>query len=238
MNSGTGGSRKMSADNDDKKISIVSSREIFFHGIKDILESYRNYGFEWIQDSIGFINEINSSGASKNFFILDCQCPETYKLNILNILKDRINEHNILCVVPKISRELEFEYLQFGVKGIIEESETSENYLKAVDCLLSGHMWIRRDVMEEFINSVLTVKSYSKATNENHLSELTKREIDILSLVAKNYSNSDIADNLFITEKTVKNYLTKIYKKLNIHSRREVKTKIKPLISKDTDSYN
>lgn len=217
-------------DNVKAKIIIVSTREIFYQGLLHILGNDK-YKIEWIKDSISLVNEFNSSD-SNTLFIVENLYVKMDHNNMLYFLRDRLSERNFLCVVPELDKKVEFEYLRIGVKGILSVSDNTEKIKKAIKCLLNGEMWMRREILEEFIRSVIRVKSYSERIDDSNLTQLKQREIEILTLVAKNYSNKQIADNLFLTEKTVKNYLTKIYKKLKISSRSEVHTKIKPLINR------
>lgn len=62
-------------------------------------------------------------------------------------------------------------------------------------------------------------KSEFRLQPDSPLSVLTKRELEVLRLIAKGYSNSDIAKELYISEHTVNDYTKKIYRKLDVHNR-------------------
>jgi LuxR family maltose regulon positive regulatory protein len=61
----------------------------------------------------------------------------------------------------------------------------------------------------------------SSGIPENHFDNLTNRELDVLDLMAKRYSNKEIAEALFISSGTVKRHTINIFKKLDVHKRRE-----------------
>lgn len=58
-----------------------------------------------------------------------------------------------------------------------------------------------------------------RTTTQNHLSELTERELEVLKLISEGYTNKEVGEMLYISEKTVKNYATNIFKKLEVKDR-------------------
>jgi len=62
--------------------------------------------------------------------------------------------------------------------------------------------------------------SHARSSSESNVMKyLSKREIEVLKLIGEGYENSQIAERLFIAEQTVKNHVSIIYSKLNIHNR-------------------
>lgn len=73
--------------------------------------------------------------------------------------------------------------------------------------------------MESFIKEQTPLKTYSAPS----FPSFTKRELQIIQLVVNGLKNKEIGEQLFISEKTVKHHLTKIFKKLNIKKRAQLK---------------
>ncbi len=58
-----------------------------------------------------------------------------------------------------------------------------------------------------------------KTTTQNRLSDLTERELEVLRFISEGFTNKEVGEKLFISEKTVKNYATNIFKKLEVKDR-------------------
>ncbi len=76
--------------------------------------------------------------------------------------------------------------------------------------------------MEQFINEQLLLNKYSEKSPPPFPS-FTRRELEIVQLVVSGLKNREIGNQLFISEKTVKHHLTKIFRKLNINKRVQLK---------------
>jgi LuxR family maltose regulon positive regulatory protein len=78
-------------------------------------------------------------------------------------------------------------------------------------------------------NTVSKTEERSSGIPENHFDNLTNRELDVLDLMAKRYSNKEIAEALFISSGTVKRHTINVFKKLDVHKRREAVLKAQNL---------
>ena len=82
----------------------------------------------------------------------------------------------------------------------------------------------------DFINGLkMAIDNKEKRRKNNSDSELSTRELDVLKLIAKNYSNQEVADQLFISFHTVKTHVKNILLKLDVDSRSKAVTKAKEL---------
>ncbi|MBO4241989.1 MAG: response regulator transcription factor, partial [Clostridiales bacterium] len=96
----------------------------------------------------------------------------------------------------------------------------------AIDRTLSGQSVLDSKVMEKLTNMV----TGNKAKEEPDIYEgkdLTEREIEICKLIAEGCTNSQIASILYISEGTVKNYMSSIYDKFDIHDRAQLALKLR-----------
>ena len=101
-----------------------------------------------------------------------------------------------------------------GIPGARFVSLESRNHI----LLESEPAWARfRTAFDEFIGGTVTEGDY--ATRDASFGVLTARELDILCHVARGLSNAEIAERVFISEKTVRNHLTNIFSKLDVDSR-------------------
>lgn len=90
--------------------------------------------------------------------------------------------------------------------------------IKAVRTVASLEYWVDRKTIGRLFSEFLLLLNPPRAKDTSiHL--LTKREIEVLKLLAKGHKNKEIASQLYISEKTVKTHLTNIFSKLNITDR-------------------
>ena len=105
--------------------------------------------------------------------------------------------------------------LSLGVRGFFYVQDTLAQLQKGVTAIFEGELWVSRGIMSKF---VLDKKGYQPVSQKN-ATILTRREVEILSLVAAGATNEDIARTLFISPNTVKTHIYNIFKKINVPNR-------------------
>ena len=112
---------------------------------------------------------------------------------------------------------IEEELVTRGVRGIFYANNLPDHLSKGIQGLMKGDMWISREIMSRFIPEA----GETKRLSANEGSVLSKREIEILSLVSHGAINTEIGEKLFISRHTVKSHLYNIYKKIKVTNRLE-----------------
>jgi len=103
-----------------------------------------------------------------------------------------------------------------NLAGVFYSDDEIDTLVKGMDKILQGEMWLTRRLAQEYIlhyragNSVVTSQMYAK---------LTKREQQIIKLLGSGASNIEIADQLYVSENTVKTHLHNVFKKINAKNR-------------------
>lgn len=105
--------------------------------------------------------------------------------------------------------------IEYRIKGVFYESDPLENYTKGVRAVFKGELWLSREVM----SSHILKKIRSDHTSKKDVASLSRREVEVLSMVAIGCTNEEIADNLFISPNTVKTHIYNIFKKINVINR-------------------
>ena len=131
---------------------------------------------------------------------------------------------NVLTIIKAHDFDKELTMLKIGVKGVLLENFEQETLVDAINCVAEGGLWHRRKIMEKFISDQLFFyKSREADRDEFSIPSFTRRELEIMQLAGKGKKNREIASELYISEKTVKHHLSKIFKKLNINKRAHLK---------------
>lgn len=212
----------------DASVFVITPHKIIYNGIINTLNLETiNLNFVWVEDYLCLLNFLHKSDIS--IFIIDCTGKHQDYLEVITVIKGKIPSANILSIIEDQNADTELKLLSMGTRGIITENIGINLFNKAALEVLKGNMWIRRKILELFVEKTLYFEELCVQLFENRFSRLSSKEIEILRLASVGLTNTEIAISLFLTEKTVKNYLTRIYKKLHIHGRSEINTKVKPL---------
>lgn len=136
------------------------------------------------------------------------------KLNGIEATRE-IMEHDpdakILLITTFQDDEYILSAINLGCKGYILK-QNIQGIIPAINAVYSGNL-----VFDSKI-----VSSIQKPTMKNFHEELTEREIDILLLVAEGYNNKEIAEKLYLSEGTVRNYISNMLEKLNLRDRTQL----------------
>jgi DNA-binding NarL/FixJ family response regulator len=126
-------------------------------------------------------------------------------LELLRTIKRAAPETKLVLWIDSISTELAFQAFNMGVRGILWKTLGGDDFLQHLREVQKGQLRIEKELM----NSIAGAKTI----------KLTKRESELVSLVAQGLKNKEIATELTITENTVKAYLSRLFQKLNVKDR-------------------
>lgn len=144
-----------------------------------------------------------------DLILMDVNMPVMNGIKVAKMLKEEKHPSKVLFLTIYNDREYLLEALKLGVEGYILKDAEYDDLIKAIRTIFNGGVYIHPSLMEEIDN----------IDHENLKKDLTPREIEILKLISKGYSNKEIAQKLFLSEKTVKNHVYNIFKKLDVKDR-------------------
>ena len=111
-----------------------------------------------------------------------------------------------------------YEALGLGASGFLLKDAPAEELVRAVRVVSAGEALLAPTVTRRLIAEV-TMRRSARRTPSPALAALTPREREILELVARGMSNTEIAEALFIAEQTVKTHVSKVFTKLDLRDR-------------------
>lgn len=112
--------------------------------------------------------------------------------------------------------------LHAGAKGVVSKGENAATLIKALNAVATGHLWAPRRVMTGIVDDLRALATHRTGRHEVPLSSLTPRERTIVGLIGQGQMNKQIARSLGVSEKTVRNHLTAIYRKLRCQNRTQL----------------
>ncbi|GAB1445471.1 response regulator transcription factor [Flammeovirgaceae bacterium] len=189
------------------KILLVDDHTILSDGVKSLLER-EDYEVVFQADSAERALEF-LKGNEADLLITDFNMPGMDGLSLIHLVK-RINQ-KIKIIVLSMHDEVHLvkEILKAGVNGYVLKKDTQNELLQAIREVQFGKIFLSND-----INKMLIVN----LQNPDEGKLLTDREREILKLIAREFTNKQIAEELFISERTVETHRKNIFKKTDTSS--------------------
>ena len=159
----------------------------------------------------------NKKAGTRRQVLWDClgENLETLVLEIESYGKRLLASDLVTFFNVKEGTGIEEKAVMLGVRGFFYEHDSMEIFLKGIRAVFDGELWFPRKIMTKCI---LKNKIQETSPEENRVA-LTKRENEVLTMVAVGASNEDIADRLCISPHTVKTHVYNIFKKIDVPNR-------------------
>lgn len=200
----------------DIKVLIVDDHALINEGIKQILE---------LEDDITVVGQAANGleaiekvyETNPDIILLDINMPHMNGIDTLRRFKDLGIKNKVIILTIHDDREYILETLKLGADGYMLKDSDSKTFVKAIRRVASGKKYIQQSI-EDIVTSSCEGDVLKEDTIRK-IDSLTKREYEITILIADGLNNKAIADKLFISEKTVKNHVSNILKKLQVEDR-------------------
>ncbi len=149
--------------------------------------------------------------------LMDINMPGMNGLQAIKEMKDGNIPSKIIVLTIHEDREYLFKTLQMGAEGYVLKDAEPSVLLEAIRSVNSGQPYIQANMTRELVREFNKITLHDKAKTEEN--NLTAREVEVLELIAEGMINKEIAKRLYISEKTVKNHVSNIFRKLNVSDR-------------------
>jgi DNA-binding NarL/FixJ family response regulator len=203
------------------KINIIlaDDHRIFRDGIKSLLSDI---------DIINIIGEASSGIELLNMLkthkpdvvIVDISMPGLSGIEASRQIADLYPEVKIMILSMHTNEEFVINSIKAGAKGYLPKDTSKEELLEAIKTLNEGGEYYSKLVSDNFLKSYIKKIKVENSLMEHE--ELTQREIEILKLAASGIGNKEIADQLFISMKTVDAHKNHIMQKLKLKNTAEM----------------
>ena len=194
-------------------IMITDDHSMIREGLKNLLEL--DGDIEVIAEAIDGEDCLEKLETVKpDVLLLDINMPKMNGLEVLKNLKARKSKIKVLVLTVHNEIEYLLKAVDIGVNGyVLKDSESSE-LKKAIFALVEGETYIQPSLIP-----ALNSKMIEKNEDEVKIDSLTRRELEVLKLLAVGMYNKEVAEKLNISERTVKNHVSNIFKKLEVTDR-------------------
>lgn len=150
-----------------------------------------------------------------NIVLLDINMPIINGIEALRKIKMNWPSIKVIMLTVENDKKTINDAIDIGADGYVLKESAGSEIVNAIKVVCSGDKYIDKSLVNMFFS---TVKRYD-AIEKSLLEELTLRELEILLYISKGFRNKEIGEVLFLSEKTIKNYITNIFRKLNVEDR-------------------
>ena len=195
------------------KIMITDDHSMIREGLKNLLEL--DGDIEVIAEAVdGQDCLVKLETVKPDVLLLDINMPVMNGLDVLKNLKLRRNKVKVLVLTVHNEIEYLLKAVDLGINGYVLKDSESSVLKKAINAIASGDNFIQPSLIP-----ALNAKMLEKNLDAKRLATLTDRELDVLKLLAIGKSNKEIGEGLEISERTVKNHISNIFKKIGCTDR-------------------
>ena len=202
------------------RVIIVDDHALFRRGLEMVLENETD--IEVVGEAHDGQQAVDrTTELMPDVVLMDVRMPRRSGIEATQRIKE-LMPHVKIVVLTNSDEEADlYEAIKAGASGYLLKEISSEEVADAIRSVVQGHSRISPAMASKLLSEF---QAMSKRTDDRQPlapPKLTERELQILRLVAKGLGNRDIAQQLFISENTVKNHIRNILEKLQLHSRME-----------------
>ena len=204
------------------KVVIADDHALFRDGLRKILSMEKDIlvvGEAGNSDEVPKIVE----RTKPDVLLLDLKMPKGDLVQNLLEVGARSPATRVVVLTAFSEEENVLNAAKGGAKGYVPKGVPSATLLQAIKAVYGGGFWIDREIpLWETFQEIVQNQSGSREPApqvDDSIKALTKREMEILRLVAEGLTNEEIGKKIFISEKTVKTHLTNIFDKLKVNNR-------------------
>lgn len=195
------------------RLMVVDDHKLFREGLRKLLEA---------EETVEIVEEVSNGYDCLSSFrlvkpdiiLLDLTMPEMDGITTLQALNKYKTRPKVIILTAHNEVEYLMQIIELEFDGYILKNSRFEDLMQAIHYVHDGEKYIQPSLLP-LINSMLIANDIDK----KYLKLLSDREIEVLKLVAIGYLNKDIGDALCISERTVKNHLSTIFKKIRCTDR-------------------
>lgn len=197
------------------KVLIIDDHDLIRQGISRLLE------LESDIDVIGTAND-GMQGIrlleelKPDVILMDINMPGMNGIETLKKIRETNQSVKIIMLTIHEDEEYLLETMNFGADGYILKDADVTRILEAIRKVNEGGTYIHPTLSGAIVKEYRRQNDY---VNQLINSDMTKRELEVIDLIARGKTNKEISDELFISEKTVKNHVSNIFKKIGVKDR-------------------
>jgi len=199
---------------DEIRVLIVDDHQLVRQGLRTYFD---------LLDGITVVGEAGNGveavdqfrGTRPDIVLMDLVMPEMDGIEATRQINDISPDSKVIVLSSFTEDEMVFPAIKAGAAGYLLKDVSPDELAAAIKTVYMGESQLHPEIVSKLMNQFVS-PPVDKPTG---LDELTPRELDVLRLIAKGKNNKEIADEMVISEKTVKTHVSSILSKLDLDNR-------------------
>lgn len=199
------------------RILLVDDHEVVRLGLKSLIE--RNPGFEVVAEASAQQEAVSKALAHKpDIVLMDIRLAGGSGIEACEQIMAELPQTKVIMLTSYAEDEMLFAAIRAGASGYVLKQVGSNDVIRAIEAAARGEATLDPSLTQRIFNEMRrSIQQEESAA----FSDLTAQEMQVLSLIAEGRTNREIAEALYLSEGTVRNYVSGILSKLEVSNRAE-----------------
>ncbi|HYG40955.1 MAG TPA: response regulator transcription factor [Cytophagales bacterium] len=203
------------------KLLIAEDYKIVREGLRALLTDEPNFDIVGEACSEKELIELLTSIQS-DVVLMDFNLPEIDEVEITKRLIQSYPFVKILALSILKSEEHIKGMIDAGVEGYILKTAGRDELVNAINMVYSGYRYVSPEITLNLLNKTMSDNASQKQINQNSKSQVSKRELEVLNLIADGFTNVEIADKLFTSKRTIESHRRNLIEKTHTKNTAEL----------------
>ncbi|MDE5940118.1 MAG: response regulator transcription factor [Lachnospiraceae bacterium] len=205
------------------KVLIADDQELIRDSLRIVLSGNSDFSVNTAANGIEVVRAVRRD--KPDVILMDIRMPEMDGVQCTQIIKENYPEIKIIILTTFDDDEYIFSALKHGASGYLLKGISADRLIEAIHKVYHGNAMINEDIAGKVVKMFSQMARENAAVitvDEDYIKEITESEWKVIGLVSKGLSNKEIAAELFLTEGSVRNYLSSVLKKLDLRDRTQL----------------
>ena len=205
------------------KVLIADDQELIRESLKIVLNTHEDLQvIDTVEDGFGVLDSLKRN--IPDVILMDIRMPRMDGVYCTKMVKEAYPDVKIIILTTFDDDDFVFSALKFGASGYLLKGVSMDGLYQAILTVVSGGAMINPDIATKVFRlfSKMANTNYAINVNDDNVRELNKPEWKVIQQVGFGLSNKEIAQKLFLSEGTVRNYLSSILPKLELRDRTQL----------------
>jgi len=216
-----------------KRVLLVDDHPLFREGVKSLISIETKYTVAGeasnAQTGLALAAELQP-----DLILLDISLPDKSGLALLADIGSRCPRTRVIILSMHAESNFIVEAFQAGAMGYVAKESASEKLMEAMGAVLKGELYLDGASSKDILRTLVTL---TKPPVEDKYDSLTRREQEVMRLIAEGLSTKEIGERLFISHKTVESHRISILRKLGLSSAMDILRYAVKIGLIDTDAW-
>jgi DNA-binding NarL/FixJ family response regulator len=195
------------------RIHLADDHKVLIDGMITLLHTVPNFevaGFSLNGSTL--FEEVTANGS--DILVLDISMPEKDGIEVVKEFAKKGFPCKVIILSSYDDLKIIKELMRLGASGYLTKKCAGENIVEAIHAVTNGEEYFCKSVREKIFSTVTIDNPKFKKTGSTIIAVLTDRELEIITLIALEFSGKEISEKLYITTNTVETHRKNIMKKL------------------------